>query len=75
MHCLFGARIPAKSKTAASSKVTISLFSVALRSILYISFGNSAVGSGVPNGFVLPGKFIESKYLARVLILVTVAPV
>ena len=59
----------------ANSNVTVSLFSADFLSILYISCGNSAVGSGVPNGFELPEKFVASKYLAKVLILVTVAPV
>ena len=75
VHCLLGARIPAKSNTAANSNSTISLFSADFLSILYIYCGNSAVGSGVPKGVELPGKFTASKYLAKVLILVTVAPV
>ena len=75
VHCLFGALIPARSNTAANSNSTTNLFSADFLSILYISWGNSAVGSGVPNGFVPPEKFTASKYLAKVLILVTVAPV
>ena len=51
MHWRFGTITPARSKTEASSNTTVSLFSNAFLSIVYISFGNSAVGSGVQNGF------------------------
>ena len=56
MHCRLGQVIPTKSSTEASSNSTISLVSVALRSIEYISCGNSAVGSGVPYGLLPPEK-------------------
>ena len=75
VHCLFGALTPARSNTAANSNSTISLFSVAFLSTVYISRLNSAVGSGVPNGLELPGKLTASRNHAIVLILVTVAPV
>ena len=51
MHCLFGALTPARSNIAANSNSTISLFSADFLSTVYISRLNSAVGSGVPNGF------------------------
>ena len=70
-----GILTPAKSVGAASSNSTVSLFSADFLSIAYISLGNSAFGSGVPSGFVFPGKFTASRNLANVLILVTVAPV
>ena len=65
VHCLLGARIPARSNTAANSNCTTSLFSVDFLSILYISCGNSAVGSGVPNGLVFPGKLTASNNLPK----------
>ena len=68
-----GILTPARSVGAASSNSTSSLVSIDLRSIPYISLGNSAVGSAV--AFCPLAKLTASINFANVLILVTVAPV